>query len=159
VGYIAGINLYTYCFNNPVNWIDPWGWDTYYTNYELGKSNPHPTNNPVSHSYVAITDNGRVTDTFSWGNNGQGRWFRNDPLDMAVAQRAINSGIGVERYGGENLDPFVIMQFQNRQNDTSLYDLLLNNCKQNAADLLADARNQQRQERQKLTQQKGQKKK
>ncbi len=27
VGYIAGINLYTYCSNNPVNWVDPFGWD------------------------------------------------------------------------------------------------------------------------------------
>jgi len=25
VGYVAGLNLYTYCWNNLLNWIDPWG--------------------------------------------------------------------------------------------------------------------------------------
>lgn len=25
IGYLGGLNLYTYCGNNPLSWIDPWG--------------------------------------------------------------------------------------------------------------------------------------
>jgi len=29
IHYAAGLNLYTYCHNDPVNWVDPWGLDWY----------------------------------------------------------------------------------------------------------------------------------
>jgi len=141
-GFKGGINFYIYCANNPVNSIDPLGLDTYYVDYELFTSNPDPTNNPISHSYVATTDNGIVTDTYSWGNNSQGQWFHNDPVDMTVAQRAIDSGVGVEKWGGRTMDQDVAAEFKNRENDTERYNWAFNNCKENANSLLIGAINQ-----------------
>ncbi|MBU1869843.1 MAG: hypothetical protein KJ818_05165, partial [Candidatus Omnitrophica bacterium] len=148
IGIAGGVNLYGYCANDPINATDPFGLDTYYINYELFKSNPNPTRSPISHSYIAITDNGRVTDTYSWGNFGRSQWFHNNPTDMRVAQRAIDSGIGAVWRGGEDLDSAVSTEFGIRENDTTPYDVAFNNCKENAAELLRDAQIRLRQEQQ-----------
>jgi RHS repeat-associated protein len=149
---ILALNLYVYCKNNPLNLVDPFGLDTYYINRVMGgesTQDPTPTNNSYSHSFVAITDKGTVTDTFSWGNGGQSRWFHNDPLDMAAAQKAIDSGVGIDRYGGEDLDPFVSAEYEKRKNETDPYNVATNNCKQKAGRLLKDAM-QQKKKKEKL---------
>jgi RHS repeat-associated protein len=153
---IPAVNLYVYCKNNPLNLVDPFGLDTYYVNRVMGGESTQdstptttPTNNPYSHSFVAITDNGTVTDTFSWGNGGQSRWFHNDPVDMAAAQKAIDTGVGVDWYGGEDLDPFVAAEYEKRKNETDPYNVATNNCKQKAGRLLKDAM-QQKKKKEKL---------
>lgn len=147
---IPALNLYVYCKNNPINLIDPFGLDTYYINRTFEKDGrSEPTNSSYSHSYVAITDNGRVTDTYSWGNGWQSKWFHNDPVDMAAAQKAIDSGVGSDWEGGEDLDHFIVIKFEKRKNETDPYIPGLNDCKKKATSLIKDAM-QQKKKKEKL---------
>ena len=145
LGYIDGPNPYTYVTNNPVNFIDPFGLDTYYIDRVLGGDKP--TNNPVSHSFVAITDKdpqtGKevVTETYSFGNNSKADWFHNDPDSMKAAQKAIDTGVGIDWKGPEELDLYITQEFIARKNlKWPPYDIGLNNCKHQASYLIRDAR-------------------
>lgn len=145
-----GPNLYAYCLNNPVNAVDLWGNDTYYINNKFFTSTP--TDNPFSHSFVATTDfdptTGRqiVTNTYSWTDEGGGSWHPNSPQDILGAQRAIDSGIGSEWYGNENLDYYISEQYSNRFNESGDYNILWNNCKQKSGRLIEDAVRQMQEE-------------
>lgn len=114
------------------------GLDTYYVNRRFNSSTP--VNRSWSHSYVATTDNGTVTNTYSWGNNWQSHWTENGTSDMNAAQAGVDSGTGVNRVGGEGLDSYVHSEFGNRQFNTPMYDPVTNNCKQQAGQLIEDAK-------------------
>lgn len=62
---------------------------------------------------------------------------------MAAAQKAIDSGIGVDRKGGEDLDRFVAIEFEKRKNETDPYNIAINNCKLKADRLIKDASRQE----------------
>lgn len=46
-----------------------------------------------SHTYIVLTDDqGKVTDTFSWGNDGVS-WHHNAPNDLKAGQEAVDKGL------------------------------------------------------------------
>lgn len=159
IGFEGGSNFYRYASNNPVNLKDRLGLDTYYVSNDFGKPTPTDYWWPLSHSFVAITDeSGRVTDTFSWTNevidsNGrisgpnqnnvvqQGSWHHNFPQDVKGAQLAINQGKAQHR-GGPELDPYISQVYLEIQNDRGGFWWRgpgLHNCKQAADDLIREA--------------------
>ncbi|MFH0855435.1 MAG: RHS repeat-associated core domain-containing protein [Candidatus Omnitrophota bacterium] len=140
-GMSDGPNLYVYCKNDPVNAVDLWGLDTILVNYQLLDSNHKPTNEVLSHSYLATVEKGVVTNTLSWGLNSVGKWERNNTLDIMKAQEAINSGKGFVWIGNKTLDPYIISTYEIiKDTDISNYNLLLNNCKDHTKELIDAAR-------------------
>ncbi|MBU4488543.1 MAG: hypothetical protein KKI13_05705 [Candidatus Omnitrophica bacterium] len=41
IKYLGGINVYSYCKDNPINWIDPFGLEVYITGHPVGKVGGH----------------------------------------------------------------------------------------------------------------------
>jgi len=151
-GYFDDINLYKSVRNNPTNYVDPFGEDTYRVNNEFNSSKP--TKRLKSHSFDAITKRnpktGRqeVIKTYSWVNTGGGKW--EDPYNkqnMEGAQKAIDSGIGAWKKGDESLDAYVDELFGERQGEKGGFwpwpwnegGPYKGNCKQQANKLIDDA--------------------
>ena|SRR5690554_62556 len=142
LGLYDGPNGYVYVHNNPVNYYDPFGLDTYVINRTLGGNTSTSKNNPLSHTYTATTDSsGKVDNTYSWGNtyyDGKTGWTQNHPDDMKAAQESIDNG-QAQRIGSDLLDPYVQSAFDELMKDPNEPWALWDNCKHKTADLLGSA--------------------
>jgi RHS repeat-associated protein len=110
-----GVNLYRYVGNSPTNLVDPAGTAVYIVARQLnplglgGVPGANPAN-PLTHQFVAVTDsNGKVTNTYSWGNsydnNKNGLWCPNRNEDMGAAQAAVdfsNSSLFAQALSADN---------------------------------------------------------
>ena len=142
----GGINLYAYVLNDPVNYWDPLGLDVYVVNRQLGGNEARSRFNPLSHTFMARTDEcGKVTNTYSWGNdydeNGDGIWFENASNDMEAAQQAVDEGkakwLAPASYDDSLAEAFD--QIRNSEDSKHGWNLF-NSCKHEACDLWDMAR-------------------
>ncbi len=141
IGISGGMNLYEAFGNNPVNFVDPMGLDVWVVNRELGGDEGRSQFNPLSHTYLARTDeNGAVTDTYSWGNtydaDKNGLWSPNAENDLKAARDAIGSGKS-KWLGDSSYDDALRRAYDAIKNDPdSLHKWLYwNSCKHEARDL------------------------
>jgi uncharacterized protein RhaS with RHS repeats len=70
IGYDDGMNLYAYCGNNPLHWIDPYGLFSYLVSRPLGGDNPAFTHNFIVVNAKYIGDPSATV--YSYGNNNSG---------------------------------------------------------------------------------------
>ena len=142
LGEYAGINLYGYVGDDPINWGDPFGLCTYRVNRELGGGPAMPGWDPLSHTFIFTIDPKGIVHTFSWGNTGNSHgWNQDRPEDVVAAFQAIDDGYA--KYEGNNsLDPFIQQAFDSLKNPAFNHPnyCIAGNCKTGATNLVEVAR-------------------
>ena len=56
IRYYYSTNLYEYCWNNPINWVDPWGLDTLGIHTSAGST--------FGHAWISYTTDDGITTTY-----------------------------------------------------------------------------------------------
>jgi RHS repeat-associated protein len=148
IGESGGLNLYAFVGNNPVNFIDPFGLDTYELNRMLGDSGmPVLSGNSgelVSHTLFYTTDgNGNVEHTYSWNPSGnatvmdgnKGIWEIDNGVDLEAARinQGLNNPWGIH-LGGPDYDERLKEEIERRRaaGEDVHFWWLWNNCKTEA---------------------------
>jgi RHS repeat-associated protein len=144
-------NRYSYVINDPLNWTDPTGYETFRQNRELGGNEARSKYNIVTHTFVFTTNkDGSVKDTYSWGNNANLHgWNKNQPEDIHAANEAIksdkdnqaqndNNSSNLNKQGGDDLDPCVDEAFSdiNKPENEHGNWIIYRNCKTAASKLV-----------------------
>lgn len=134
IGLAGGINSYTYARNLPTTLTDPSGLDTYVVNRQLAAFGTEATSrqNIVTHTFTFSTDStGRVTQTFSWGNEANLKgWSKNQPEDLYAAQDALKKG-HAEKVGALFMDKYYSEAFDSLNQKSLEHQnlFIINNCK------------------------------
>ena len=129
IGYLAGLNLYRYCYNNPINLIDPLGLDVIILNDKEGAY-------PAGHIAYAIGDNGTRWDYYSKNGREKG----NAHEHYSTARELLNSKDETGENGTKNnrYDRYFLINTSPDQDQkmrdysdkhyNEKYDLIGNNC-------------------------------
>jgi RHS repeat-associated protein len=115
IRYAAGLNLYTYCGNDPVNWVDPWGLARITIYVEEGRRESEDggadsKRDGWGHAWVEIEDdNGDRTNRGSYPGGLRDDTNRNNEADVEHSEEITqeqhdNAKKFMDDYGNDNWD-------------------------------------------------------